>query len=110
MDELLRKISKYNFWDGKLPPLGFERRDYLSMISQYTGNQLVKVLIGQRRVGKSYILRQIIKHLIKEQGVNPKNIFYLNKEFLAFDEIKTGTDLKNLFEYYKKELNITGKI
>ena len=39
MNELLEKISKYNFWDGKLPPLGFERKGYLNMIMQYTGNR-----------------------------------------------------------------------
>ncbi|WP_294081086.1 AAA family ATPase [Proteiniphilum sp. UBA5384] len=45
-----------------------------------TGNKLVKVLVGQRHVGKSYLLRQIIEQLIRG-GVNPRNILYINKDF-----------------------------
>ena len=110
MKSLFDKIAKYNFWTGEMPPSGYIRTSYLDKISGFTGNSLIKVLSGQRRVGKSYILRQIIRFLISEKGVNPKNIFYLNKEFLAFDEIKNYKDLDTLFAYYLKELNISGKV
>lgn len=78
MKEVFNKISKYNFWDAKLPSLGYVRRTYLEKIAEYIDNKLVKVLVGQRRVGKSYILRQIINLLIEERKINPKNIFYVN--------------------------------
>ncbi len=110
MKSVFNKIAKYNFWEGKMPPIGYLRTIYLEKISRYINNKLVKVIAGQRRVGKSYILRQIINHLINNKKVNPKNIFYLNKEFLAFDEIKNHKDLDKLFEYYKKELKVKGKI
>jgi len=35
------------------------RKKYLEAISPYIGQQIIKVLIGQRRVGKSYILFNI---------------------------------------------------
>lgn len=110
MEEIFNKIRKYNGWDGQFPETGFERSFYLSKISGFIGNRLVKVLTGQRRTGKSYLMRQIMQSLIGQIGVNPQNIFYLNKEFSASVDIKTSVDLENLFVYYKKQLNVSGKI
>jgi hypothetical protein len=77
MEEIFEKIRKYNHWDGLTFNSGFTRDIYLAQIQKFIGNKLVKVIVGQRRTGKSYILRQIIDSLIN-QGVCPFNIFYLN--------------------------------
>ncbi len=63
------------------------------MISQYLGNKLIKVLTGQRRVGKSYILRQIAMQLV-HSGVNADNILFINRELTAFDFIESYKDLE----------------
>lgn len=110
MEEVFNKIRKYNGWDGQFPETGFERSIYLNKISGFIGNRLVKVLTGQRRTGKSYLMRQIMQSLTGKIGVNPQNIFYLNKEFSASVDIKTSDDLENLFLYYKEKLNVSGKI
>ena len=109
MVEIFKKLKKYNYWEKKEIKTGFARDIYLNRIGKYIGNDLIKVLVGQRRVGKSYLLRQIIQKLIKEK-VNPKNIFYLNKEMVDFDEIGNYKDLQKLIEYYKKELKPRGKV
>ena len=70
------------------------RQKYLEAIKPYIGLQMIKVLIGQRRVGKSYILLQTIEE-IKVQDV-AAHILYINKEDLQFDKIKTANDL---YEY-----------
>ena len=70
------------------------RPKYLEAIKPYIGQQIIKVLIGQRRVGKSYILLQTIE-CIKVVD-NNANILYINKEDLQFDKIKTASDL---YEY-----------
>jgi predicted AAA+ superfamily ATPase len=110
MDSVFDKIRVYNIWDGKSYNTGYERSEYLNTITKYIGNKLIKVLVGQRRVGKSYVLRQIINYLTSERGVNPQNIFYVNKEYTAFDEIKTSSDLDALFIYYRQQFSLTGKI
>ncbi len=110
MDKIFKKIRKYNNWDSVIENIGFERTCYLEQISKYIDNKLIKVLIGQRRVGKSYILRQIMHHLISQKEVNPKNIFYLNKEYIVFDEITSAKKLDLLFNFYKKKINPKGKI
>jgi predicted AAA+ superfamily ATPase len=73
MEDKFNVIKKYNFWDEKTPELGYYRADYTNKIFAYTGNRLVKVLTGQRRTGKSYILRQLVNRLI-DNGINKRNI------------------------------------
>jgi len=109
MDENFNIIQKYNFWDEKTPELGFYRADYADKIFTYTGNRLVKVLIGQRRTGKSYILRQLANKLICN-GIDRKNVLYINKEYTDFDFIANYTDLDNFVKFYKKKFNVMGKI
>lgn len=110
MDAIFQEIRKYNYWDGQEIKSGFERSEYLNHISRFFNNKLVKVLVGQRRVGKSYLMRQIIRDLIINRGINPHNIFYLNKEYIVFDAIKTHSHLLSVYQYYEKELEVTGKV
>lgn len=109
MTENIALISKYNFWNEKVPELGYFRAVYLDKIRLFTGNRLVKVIVGQRRTGKSYLLRQILHSLI-ESGVPPQNTFYINKEFLDFDFLTDYKSLALLIESYKTELKPQGKV
>lgn len=109
MDDRFNVLKKYNFWDGNLPQMGFVREEYTEKIAKYTGNRLIKVLVGQRRAGKSYILRQLAIKLI-ESGVNKKNIFFLNRELTDFDFLKSYKELDALFKLYKERMKPKGKI
>ncbi len=109
MEDKFNAIRKYNFWDDKVPELGYYRADYADKIFAYTGNRLIKVLIGQRRTGKSYILRQLAKTLI-DTAMDRNNILYISKEYTDFDFIVDYTDLDNFVKFYKKQLNVSGKI
>ena len=109
MEEYFNAIRKYNFWDENTPESGYHRVDYTDKIYTYTGNRLVKVLIGQRRTGKSYILRQLANKLINN-GVNGNNILYVNIEYTDFDFIADYSDLDTFVKFYKKRLNVSGKV
>lgn len=67
------------------------RRKYQDMIIPFMGKQLIKVLTGQRRVGKSYILKQTIGFISREDPSG--HVIYINKEDLNFESIKTAADL-----------------
>lgn len=109
MIENIAKIAKYNFWNGNFPDLGYLRDEYLEKIHRFTGNKLVKVLVGQRRTGKSYLLRQIIGQLIKS-GVPPQNTCYINAEFVEFDFLSDYKALAALVNAYKIKMNTDGKV
>lgn len=66
------------------------RKVYLDKIKEFAGQNIIKVITGQRRVGKSYLLYQLIKDFQK----NPDNhIIYINKEDLRYANIKNAQDL-----------------
>jgi len=109
MEEKFNAIRKYNFWDAKTPEPGYYRADYADKIFACTGNRLVKVLTGQRRTGKSYILRQLANKLT-DNGINKKNMLFINKEYIDFDFIANYADLDRFVKFYKTQLNVSGKI
>ncbi len=45
-----------------------------------------------------------------DNGIDKKNTFFVNKEYLAFDFVKTYLDLENLFQEYRKRISSNGKI
>lgn len=113
MDEVLTKLIKANTWittpgGDNQGTLGYRRSLYLSKVEKHLNNSLTKVITGQRRTGKSYLLRQIISDLRKQ--VPPENLFYLNKELLDFDTIKTYSDLGLLLSLYKNKYKPQGKM
>ena len=69
----------------------YSRGLYYSRISPFIGKNLIKVITGQRRVGKSYFLQDIRKKL--ESGNKPVDTLYINKEDLSFDAIRNYSDL-----------------
>lgn len=109
MDEKIEAVKRYNFWFGNQIDCGFPRTLYTQDIDKYIGNNIVKVLAGQRRVGKSYILRQTAQHLI-EQGVDCNNIVLINKEFTSFDFIESYNDLDGFIKLYRQEIKPEGRI
>ena len=68
-----------------------KRPDYLARVKPFIDKNIIKVLTGQRRVGKSYLLYQIIQHI---QNTNPEaSIIYINKEDLSFSAIQYAEQL-----------------
>ena len=109
MDERMDILRKYNLWTEGDFDFGFMRVAYTGRIMDYVGNRLVKVLIGQRRAGKSYVLRQIARELIRN-GVPPQNTLFINRELSDFAFLKTHKDLEELVTLYKSELHPQGRI
>ncbi len=71
------------------------RQYYLDRIEKYLGKDTIIVLTGQRRIGKSFLLKMFCE--IKAKDVN-NNIIYIDKEKKDFDFIKTYTDLNTYID------------
>lgn len=76
------------------------RERYLKQIRPFYDQDLIKVLIGIRRSGKSVILNQIIDEL-REKGIDDKHIIYINFEDFDYDEY---TDPKKFNDYVKGKI------
>lgn len=79
------------------------RPHYLQKVAPFIDQNLIKVIIGQRRVGKSYFLMEIMDTIKKQHP--DANIIYINKELYEFDQIKTYHDLMSYIETRKSVLN-----
>lgn len=66
------------------------RERYLKQIESSLGKGLILVLTGQRRVGKSYMLKLLCKRKSKDSA---NNIIYIDKEKREFDHIRNHEDL-----------------
>ncbi|MCW3808038.1 ATP-binding protein [Plebeiibacterium marinum] len=79
-----------------------DRVQYIEKIKNYLNKNLIKVFIGQRRVGKSYLIKLTIQYILKK---NPdSNIIYIDKELYDFDHINT---YQNLITYIEELLDST---
>lgn len=67
------------------------RKAYLEKAIPFIRKDIVKILIGQRRVGKSYILYQLMQYIMLNDSA--ANIIYINKELPQFKNISSDDDL-----------------
>ena len=83
-----------------------KRPHYLDRIRPFINKDIIKVLVGQRRVGKSYLLFQIMDELIR-QGAKKSDILYINKELHEFEPIRDYRDLLSYVKQAAKSQKIT---
>ena len=77
-----------------------KRENYLKKIRGFYDQDLIKVITGIRRSGKSTLLKQIIDEL-KDNGVNQERIVYINFEDIEMSFIKNDMDLNS---YIKEQI------
>lgn len=83
----------------RFPTTVYPRNLYIERIKNFMRTNVVKVMIGHRRVGKSYILYQLINAIKSEE--TDANIIYINKEDLGFADIR---DYRDLYGYIEQRL------
>ncbi|MCM1451481.1 MAG: ATP-binding protein [Clostridium sp.] len=72
------------------------REIYINHILKFMNKGMIIALTGQRRVGKSFVLKELVE--ITKHHNPTANIVYINKEKKKFDSIKTGKDLSAYIE------------
>src|SRR5690606_38207764 len=80
-----------------------ERPIYTNRIIPFIDKQVIKVLTGQRRVGKSYVMMQLMDHI--RNTVANANIIYINMEMEDFNQITSNIELNE----YLKDKWVAGK-
>lgn len=82
-----------------------QRKEYLDKLIALKDKQLIKIVTGIRRCGKSTLL-EIYQEWLKEQGVSDEQIISINFENLDYEEL---TDYKKLYAYLKERV-VKGKM
>ena len=73
------------------------RQHYLNKVERYFGKNTIIVLTGQRRVGKSYLLKQLRDQKLNEAN---SNVIYIDKEKREYDSIQTYQELNDHIEHH----------
>lgn len=81
-----------------------QRKKYLDQLINWKDEQVIKVVTGIRRCGKSTLLLQF-QQWLKENGVTDEQIVSVNFEELEYEEL---LDYKKLYQYLKERL-VSGK-
>lgn len=77
-----------------------KRDNYLKKMIDAKDTELIKVITGVRRSGKSTLL-QMFKDYLLENGIKEENIIHINFESAMYDDIK---DYKDLYKHVKEKI------
>lgn len=75
----------------------YKRENYLNKIRGFYKDDMIKVISGIRRCGKSFFLKSIIQELL-ENGVNEKDIIYIELDKKGYKNIKTSKQLEKVID------------
>lgn len=75
----------------------YKREDYLKKIRGFYNDDMIKVISGIRRCGKSFFLKSIIQELL-ENGIKEKDIIYIELDKKEYKNIKTSNQLEKIID------------
>jgi len=82
------------------------RSKYFEDFFDFYSAPFVKIIVWARRVWKSFFVFETIKKLLDEKKLKKSEIFYINKEWLDFDEIRDYKDINKFFENWREKNNV----
>ncbi len=78
---------------------------YIKNIERFSNSNLIKIITGIRRCGKSSVL-QLLREQFLLNGVASEHIIYINFESLKYSNLKTS---QSLYEFLSKQINSDGR-
>lgn len=90
----------YNEFKEEVRHMLINRPEYMKFLHDWKDKQVIKVISGIRRCGKSTLFDMYIDNL-KEQGVNDNQILQINFEDIEYEEL---LDYRKLYSYVKSRL------
>lgn len=91
-------ISQNPHWQGLMPNVQSKKRTIVASVLADLDTDLIALITGPRRVGKSVLLLQVLDHLIQNKNVLPKQILSY-----TFSPSDTGDLLEEIFNTYIQE-------
>ena len=76
------------------------RKEYIDYLIKFKDMELIKVVTGVRRCGKSTLFIQYIDYL-KQNSINDDHIVFINMEDMKYEEL---SDYKNLYNYINEKI------
>ncbi len=105
-NDIMTALQDWNGWQKDFP-VGIKRPAYLSKLIKFLRTNQITTIMGPRRAGKSFIMRQAAASLIKD-GVDPKDILIVNFEDPRWSELNVQL-LENIYQTYREYIVPKGK-
>jgi hypothetical protein len=103
-------VDQNPHWEGALYQEGVPR-GILGKVKDYLDLPHVIALVGVRRSGKSTLVRQTINYLIRDKGIPPRNIVFLNLENPQFSRYRADVSyLERAYQDYLKLVASQGTV
>jgi len=100
-EEIIEILNDWNLWKKEIES-GIKREIYLKKILDLLESNMVVTIIGIRRAGKSFLIRQVAESIAEK--IRKNNTLIVNFEDRRFGELD-DSDLDKIFEVYIKNLN-----
>lgn len=107
IDELLQIIADSSQISASNP---IKREVYSTWLKKGLNNDLIKVISGFRRVGKSFLLKELAEYLVKKEHAPLENIFFVNFEHDMLAQRNTLENLREMVELHEQQIAQKGKI
>ena len=88
-------IKQNSWWRDKKPEAPEFKRDLFSKLTKYVKYRQIIAVVGLRRVGKTVLMGQLIRKLLKDGHKN--NICYISFDDIDFQKYETAEELINYF-------------
>jgi len=96
-----RLLIKYNpWWEGKGVETPEFKRDLMNELNKYEKHRQIIAIVGLRRVGKTVLMKQVIKRLLK---ANRNNVCYISLDDIDFQKYEIVEELINYFLEFSDE-------
>ena len=107
MEEILYRYNPH--WDKTIELPGLkERKRTLTALKAHLNSKYIILITGLRRIGKTSLLKLLIKLLIQEYRVSPKYIFYISLD----DYLLAKQNILEIIDAYRKihKIKFTEKV
>lgn len=102
--EILNILRSFNFWEkDDIASRGILRTEYLSSLRSFTKTESMIIVSGQRRSGKSYLLRQYIDELVG-MGIARNDILYLNLFLDTLKPLRDKNEFSTALDFFEKTI------
>ncbi|MEA1984350.1 MAG: ATP-binding protein [Euryarchaeota archaeon] len=101
-EKILNVLYEYNpWWRSKEIHVPEYRTKWFDRLSAELNDPKIEIIYGPRQVGKTVLMKQIVRHLIENEKVAPRNIMYVSMDHTSINML-CQEPVKDVIDVYSK--------